>query len=89
MQYKATSPDDYVAQLPEERQIVITQLREIIKENLPEGFADMSFHIQYIQMDITATPSCRFHLSVLLPKRILLPYITWEYMQMKNLRSGL
>ena len=41
MQYKATSPDDYVAQLPEERQIVITQLREIIKENLPEGFAEV------------------------------------------------
>jgi len=41
MQYKATSPDDYVSQLPEERKPVITKLREVIKANLPEGFEEV------------------------------------------------
>ena len=40
MQYKADSPDHYVAQLPEERQKVITQLRKVIKDNLPKGFEE-------------------------------------------------
>ena len=38
MKYKATSPEDYIEQLPEERQPVIKKLREIIKNNLPKGF---------------------------------------------------
>ena len=41
MTYKATSPDDYVSQLPEERQVVITKLREVIKANLPKGFEEV------------------------------------------------
>lgn len=38
MKYKATSPEAYIEQLPEERQPVIKKLREIIKNNLPKGF---------------------------------------------------
>ena len=41
MKYKATSPDDYVAHVPEERQPIMTKLREVIKKNLPEGFEEV------------------------------------------------
>jgi uncharacterized protein YdhG (YjbR/CyaY superfamily) len=41
MQYKATTPEDYVSQLPEERQVVISKLRGVIKANLPAGFEEV------------------------------------------------
>jgi hypothetical protein len=40
MKYTATSPDDYLSQLPEERAIVISKLRSLIQENIPEGFTE-------------------------------------------------
>lgn len=40
MKYEALSPDDYIAQLPEERQVVIKKLRAIIKKNIPKGFQE-------------------------------------------------
>ncbi len=40
MQYKATSVDDYIAQIPEERKASIKILRQIILENLPNGFEE-------------------------------------------------
>jgi uncharacterized protein YdhG (YjbR/CyaY superfamily) len=40
MRYEANSPDDYISQLPEERQIVISKLREIINQNLPKGYEE-------------------------------------------------
>ncbi|WMI66844.1 DUF1801 domain-containing protein [Aestuariibaculum sp. YM273] len=40
MQYQAETPEDYITQVPEERQEVLTKLREVIKENLPEGFQE-------------------------------------------------
>lgn len=40
MQYKADSPKDYIAQLPEERQEVISKIRTTILENLPKGFEE-------------------------------------------------
>ena len=41
MQYKANSPEDYISQLPIERQPVIQKLRETIKANLPKGFEEV------------------------------------------------
>ncbi len=41
MQYKANSPEDYIKQLPEDRQPVIQKLRETIKANLPKGFEEV------------------------------------------------
>lgn len=41
MQYKANSPEDYIKQLPKERQPVIQKLRETIKANLPIGFEEV------------------------------------------------
>ncbi|MFY0712322.1 DUF1801 domain-containing protein [Seonamhaeicola sp. NFXS20] len=40
MQYKATSPDDYISQVPEERQNALKNLRKTIKSNLPDGFEE-------------------------------------------------
>lgn len=40
MKIEAGSPGEYIANLPEDRKEVITQLRFVIKENLPEGFKE-------------------------------------------------
>lgn len=40
MKYEANTPQEYVDQLPEDRQSVIQQLRDVIKKHLPEGFEE-------------------------------------------------
>jgi len=40
MQYKANSPDDYISQVPTERQDTLNKLRKTIKANLPKGFEE-------------------------------------------------
>ena len=40
MQSKATTPDEYVAQMPAERQVAFNKLRAAIKKNLPKGFKE-------------------------------------------------
>ncbi|MEP1151767.1 MAG: DUF1801 domain-containing protein [Balneola sp.] len=40
MTSKASTPDEYVAELPEERSTAIQKLRDTIKENLPDGFEE-------------------------------------------------
>ena len=40
MQYKATSPEDYINQVPEERQETLNKLRKVIKNNLSHGFEE-------------------------------------------------
>ena len=40
MQYKATSPEDYINQVPEERQETLKKLRKTINKNLPKGFEE-------------------------------------------------
>lgn len=40
MKYKASSPEDYIKQLPEERQAVVAKLRQIISKNLPKEFEE-------------------------------------------------
>ena len=44
MQYKANTPEEYIAQIPEERKEPIKKLQKVIKENLPKGFEET---IQY------------------------------------------
>lgn len=41
MQYKAGSPDEYIAQIPEDRRAAIQKLRKVIKKNLPKGFKEV------------------------------------------------
>lgn len=40
MNYQASSPEEYIAQLPNERQVVVSKLRQLISQNLPEGFQE-------------------------------------------------
>ena len=40
MQYKANSPQDYISQIPEERQPIVSKIRKIILENIPKGFEE-------------------------------------------------
>ncbi|WP_075340308.1 DUF1801 domain-containing protein [Tenacibaculum agarivorans] len=40
MKYEASTPEEYIAQLPEERKMVIEKLREVIKNNIPNGFEE-------------------------------------------------
>lgn len=40
MQYQATSPEDYISQVPETRQQALNTLRNTIKDNLPKGFEE-------------------------------------------------
>jgi len=41
MQPKATTPPEYIASLPEERNAAISKLRTILKQNLPTGFEEV------------------------------------------------
>jgi len=41
MQSDANTPDEYVDQLPEERRKAISELRNVICENLPDGFEEI------------------------------------------------
>ena len=40
MQSKAATVDDYIAELPEDRGKAISQLRKVIKKNMPKGFKE-------------------------------------------------
>ena len=40
MQYEATTVDDYINQIPEERKEPIRKLRQVILDNLPKGFEE-------------------------------------------------
>ncbi|MEM7087313.1 MAG: DUF1801 domain-containing protein [Bacteroidota bacterium] len=40
MQYEATTPDDYISQLPEDRKGPVSILRKTILDNLPAGFEE-------------------------------------------------
>lgn len=40
MQIHATSPEHYLEQLPDDRKVVLSKLRQVILDNLPEGFVE-------------------------------------------------
>lgn len=40
MQYEASTPDDYISQLPEDRKGPVSKLRKTILDNLPIGFEE-------------------------------------------------
>ena len=40
MKYEASTPEEYINQLPEDRKPVIEKIRTVIKKNLPEGFEE-------------------------------------------------
>ena len=40
MKYEASTPEEYIAQVPDERKEVLEKLRKRISENLPKGFQE-------------------------------------------------
>ena len=40
MNIEANSPEEYIAKLPEERKEAVAKLREVISQNLPDGFKE-------------------------------------------------
>lgn len=40
MQYQANTPEDYINQVPIERQPILRKLRSVITKNLPKGFEE-------------------------------------------------
>jgi uncharacterized protein YdhG (YjbR/CyaY superfamily) len=40
MQSKAATVEQYIAELPEDRKHAVTELRKVIKKNLPKGFKE-------------------------------------------------
>ncbi|MDX1326585.1 MAG: DUF1801 domain-containing protein, partial [Arenibacter sp.] len=40
MQYQANSPTEYLEQLPEDRKLVLSKLRQVVLDNLPPGFEE-------------------------------------------------
>ena len=40
MRYEAKDPEDYIRQIPEDRQEAVRKLMKTVKENLPEGFQE-------------------------------------------------
>ena len=41
MQSKATTAEDYIATLPEDRKMAMTELRNVILNNIPKGFKEV------------------------------------------------
>ena len=71
MQSKALNPDEYVAQLPEERRAAISKIRETINTHLPDGFKEqMSYGMIGYVVPHTLYPS-GYHCEPELP----LPFI--------------
>lgn len=40
MKYEANSPEEYISKIPEDRQPVLSRMREVILANLPKGFQE-------------------------------------------------
>ena len=53
MQSKATNPEEYLNELPEERKAAVEKLRKTLLDNLPEGFEEgisygmLSYHVPH------------------------------------------
>ena len=67
MQSKATTVDQYIAELPAERKEIITELRKIIKKNLPKGFKEcMSYGMIGYVVPLSTYPK-GYHVTPSLP----------------------
>lgn len=72
MQYKASTPDEYIAQIPEERKAPLNKLRQVIIDNLPKGFEEVMSYgmISYV------VPHSSYPKGYHVDPKIPLPYIS-------------
>ena len=40
MKSDAATPEDYLAELPEDRRAVLSAVRDVVNEHLPEGYVE-------------------------------------------------
>lgn len=67
MKIEATSPDNYIEQLPDDRQAPMRKLRAIIKDNIPAGFEEaMSYGMIGYVVPHSAYPA-GYHCDTKLP----------------------
>jgi len=72
MQYKADSPEQYIAQLPEDRKAPMDKLRQLLIDNLPEGYIEcMSYGMIGFSVPHTIYPA-GYHCDPKIP----LPFIS-------------
>ena len=71
MQSKASSPKQYIDELPEERKVVIKKIRAIIRKNIPKGFKEqMSYGmLGYV------VPHSKYHDGYHCDPKLPLPFI--------------
>jgi hypothetical protein len=82
---KATSVDDYINKLDEDRQRAITKMREVIKKNLPKGFQEvLNYNMPAFVVPHKLYPN-GYHCDPKLP----LLFIIWEFMQIQLCINGL
>jgi hypothetical protein len=73
MKYEANSPEEYLAQVPDERKEALNKLRKTINDNLPKGFEEtMSYGMIGYVVPHTLYPS-GYHCDTSLP----LPFISF------------
>jgi hypothetical protein len=98
MQSKATTVEQYVSELPADRQATINALRKVIKKNLPKGFQECMGYGMLGYVVPHSTLSCRvslqskrsrYHLWDWPLKKILSICITWAFMPNQNYTNGL
>lgn len=83
MRIQAGSPDEYLANVPDDRKEALARLREVIQAHLPEGFEEtMSYGMIGYVVPHSRYPdgyhcSPDLPLPFLRPKKISLPYTTW------------
>ncbi len=67
MQSKSTIPDQYIAELPDDRREVITKLRQVVLKNIPNGFEEqMSYGMLGYVVPLSIYPK-GYHCSPYLP----------------------
>jgi hypothetical protein len=92
MQIQSVSVDDYISQIPEERQEIFRKMFQTINDNLPEGFTQGSSYgmigwavpLETYPDGYHCTPDRLCLSSALLPRKISLRCITWECMRNPN-----
>lgn len=78
MQIPSVSAEDYISQIPEERQVIFREIFNTINDHLPHGFSQGSSYgmigwavpLKTILQGTTVHPVHRCHLSVLHPRKI-------------------
>lgn len=97
MQSKATTVEQYVSELPADRQATINALRKVIKKNLPKGFQECMGYgmLGYVvphsiyPAGYHCNPKDPLPFMGLASQKILSICITWAFMPNQNYTNGL